>query len=157
MKRPGITQIEQWLAINVMGHQWWRFHYTRKNGGTGERWQELVPPTETWPRTCKKWGGKVAKEKHPTLEDTTPRNNFRPLDSIIETHKLLSKCIDILPHIEIKCTGNNWVEVWSKGHSTEHESEPRRVSGYGSGKTFNEAVCYYAWDLFRTYERVFGK
>jgi len=145
--------LNMWLMEHVMDWRWWRFHYTKARGGDGSQWQELVSPKETWPGLRKKWGGKLAKVKHPDLEDTTEYRQFVPTQRLDQAMQVLNVCQHYDPVVEMHYYPkalmlNMTYRVCSGGSSTLALSIAERC--YGIGETRSQAISRYAFALMST-------
>jgi hypothetical protein len=88
--------LDAWIAEHVMGWTWWRFRVLRKSGHGYDRWQQLIPPHETWHRNPK-WGGIPQPQGEGRyLENRTDLSIFKPTTDPAAAMMVLEKCLSVV-------------------------------------------------------------
>lgn len=88
----GENDLDRYIAEHVMGWRWWRFSYEK------DRWCQLVPQEDTWPKTRKKWNGIICKCAVEGLKDCTDLSLFKPSTDPAAAMSVLERCAEQLGH-----------------------------------------------------------
>lgn len=99
MKQPKMRELDLWIAEKVMGWRWFRFRMkkteTASNAGKGhDRWQQLIPPNDTWHLQAKYNAVHQPQGRGRYLEDETDLSDFRPTERGSDALEVLEKCFD---------------------------------------------------------------